>query len=343
MTGESMFRNSYFMQMIRLITFAACMVFSAAVFAQDCSQAGEIDPATRAAIDSAAIQLIQYAARGDVQNLRQNSIPALASSFGGVQQAITRDKGFMGDQIAIRRDYSLDASKATGTLPQAQFFCGAFGPDGHTTSTASFAIPNLEPGRYALVLTNANGGTVPYMVTVVLQNLGGRWLLAGYYPKPSEASGHDAAWYVQQARRYKQQGAMHNAWFYYVLAWEIYSPVDFMSSLQLDKLSAEIQASRPAGVPTSDPVLLTAANGRTYNLTQEFAVPDEHGQLSLVVKYSAADVSNTAQAFQDNTAVMQALVARYPELRQAFSGIVARATTSSGQDYGTLLAMKDIH
>jgi hypothetical protein len=177
----------------------------------------------------------------------------------------------------------------------------------------------------------------------VLQNLGGRWLLAGYYPKPSEAAGHDAAWYVQQARHYKQQGEMHNAWFYYVLAWEIYSPVDFMSSLQLDKLSNEIQAARPAGVPASDPVPLTASNGRTYNLTQEFAVPDDHGQLSLVVKYGAADVSNTAQAFQDNTAVMQALVARYPELRQAFSGIVARATTASGQDYGTLLAMKDIH
>ena len=151
------------------------------------------------------------------------------------------------------------------------------------------------------------------------------------------------SWYVQQARKFKQQGELHNAWFYYVLAWEIYSPVDFMSSLQLDKLSNEIQAARPADVPVGQPVPLAAANGRTYKLTQEFAAPDEHGQLSLVVKYEAADVSNTAQAFQDNTAVMKALVAKFPELRPAFSGIVARATTASGQDYGTLLAMKDIH
>jgi len=119
--------------------------------------------------------------------------------------------------------------------------------------------------------------------------------------------------------------------------------VDFMSSLQLDKLSSEIQMARPFDVPGAQNVTLTAANGRTYNVAQEFAVPDEHGQLSLVVKYWAADVSNTAQTFQENSAVIHALLTRYPELRQAFSGIVARAVTASGEDYGTLLAMKDIH
>jgi hypothetical protein len=39
---------------------------------------------------------------------------------------------------------------------------------------------------------------------------------------------------------------------------------------------------------------------------------------------------------------MKALVARYPEFRDAFSSIVARATAPTGQDYGTLLAMKDV-
>jgi len=37
-------------------------------------------------------------------------------------------------------------------------------------------------------------------------------------------------------------------------------------------------------------------------------------QLSLVVKYEPVDVSNTAQSFQDNTAVMKALVGKFPEL-----------------------------
>lgn len=337
-----MSRNSFSTRFISRFAFAACLVFSAAAFAQECSQANEIEPVLRAAIDNTASQFIQFAAHGDVQSLRQGAIPALASSFDGIQRTVTHDKGLMGDQVTIRRDYFLDASKATERLPRAEFFCGVYGSNGHTPSSASFAIPNLDPGQYALVLTNVTGGKIPYMVTLVLQKLQGQWRLAGYYPKPGEIAGHDAVWYVEQARKFKQQGQLHNAWFDYVLAWELYSPVDFMSSLQLEKLSAEIQAARPADVPAAEPVPLVASNGRTYSLTQAFAVPDEHGELSLVVKYQATDISNTAQAYQDNNAVIKAVVAKFPELRHAFTGIVARATTASGQDYGTLLAMKDI-
>jgi hypothetical protein len=64
--------------------------------------------------------------------------------------------------------------------------------------------------------------------------------------------------------------------------------------------------------------------------------------MALVVKYQSSDISNTAQTFQDNTALMKALVARYPEFRDGFSAIVVRAVAPNGQDYGTLLAMKDI-
>jgi hypothetical protein len=60
------------------------------------------------------------------------------------------------------------------------------------------------------------------------------------------------------------------------------------------------------------------------------------------VKYQAADISNTQQTYRNNVAVMKALVAKYPELREAFAGIVVRAVDPSGHDYGTLLAMREI-
>ena len=44
----------------------------------------------------------------------------------------------------------------------------------------------------------------------------------------------------------------------------------------------------------------------------------------------------------DNVAVMKAMVTKYPELRDAFAAVVARAVDATGRDYGTLLAMKDI-
>jgi hypothetical protein len=47
-------------------------------------------------------------------------------------------------------------------------------------------------------------------------------------------------------------------------------------------------------------------------------------------------------AYQENVNVMKALVAKFPEVRDAFSAVVARAVDTTGRDYGTLLAMKDI-
>ena len=41
-------------------------------------------------------------------------------------------------------------------------------------------------------------------------------------------------------------------------------------------------------------------------------------------------------------AVIKALVGKYPELREAFAGVVARGVAPSGQDYGSMLPMKDI-
>jgi len=64
--------------------------------------------------------------------------------------------------------------------------------------------------------------------------------------------------------------------------------------------------------------------------------------LDLIVKYQAADASNTNAAYTSNVAVMKALLGKYPELRDAFAAIVARAVDASGRDYGTMLAMKDI-
>jgi hypothetical protein len=60
------------------------------------------------------------------------------------------------------------------------------------------------------------------------------------------------------------------------------------------------------------------------------------------VRYQAADISNTNQAYQTNLAVMKALVAKYPELRNAFAAVVARAVDPGGHDFGTMLAMKEI-
>jgi hypothetical protein len=36
------------------------------------------------------------------------------------------------------------------------------------------------------------------------------------------------------------------------------------------------------------------------------------------------------------------VLAKYPEFREAFAGVVVRAVDPSGRDYGSLVGMKDI-
>jgi len=156
------------------------------------------------------------------------------------------------------------------------------------------------------------------------------------YIKPAQVSGHDGNWFADQARAYKSKGQTHNAWFYFLQARELLVPVPFMSTKITDKLYDEAESVKPADL-TFDLV----AGTKTYKVTQIFPLVVGN-DLDLVVKYQSADVSNTGQAFQDNMAVMKALVAKYPEFREAFAGVVARAVEPSGKDYGSLLPMKDI-
>ncbi|MGA9075024.1 MAG: hypothetical protein WB368_12990, partial [Candidatus Sulfotelmatobacter sp.] len=152
---------------------------------------------------------------------------------------------------------------------------------------------------------------------------------------------HNSDWFLTQAREFKTKGQTHNAWFYYLEARSLISPLPFMSTATTDKLYDESQKAQSADLPADGKTVDLSAGTSTYKLVDLF--PEVVGnELDLIVKYQAADVSNTNQAYQNNIAVMKALVAKYPELREAFAAVVARAVDPSGRDYGTLLAMKDI-
>jgi hypothetical protein len=324
---------------IAALLLVSLSLASTFVLAQECMLGTDLGAGARAAIENTARQFVDFAARGDLAALRQNAIPSLAENFGAVAQSVTDNKQAFGN-ATVRKEFVLDASTYSTRQPRVEFFCGVYGANGHTANSAGFVLTNLDPGRYAIAVLDTQGAKGPYMVTVILQQVGSQWKLAGFYPKAQSINGHDANWFLQQARAYKQKGEMHNAWFYYVMAWDMNAPVDFMSTAQLDKISTEMQQARPSDLPGQSPAQLTAS-GRTFSIIDMFPIAADAG-LALVVKYQSSDVGDTAKAFQDNTAVMRALVTRYPELRQAFQAIVARAVAPSGQDYGTLLAMKDI-
>ena len=305
--------------------------------AQTCASAAEMDEPTRSSLERTAHQLFDYASKGDAFNLKQSSTSSLASNFGGVEGVVIDQRSiYSGAQATVRAAYLLDASGAT--TGRAEFMCGVWA----TPSWVTFGINNLPPGRYGVVIQDVSTSKGKYALTMILKQEGGAWKLAGYYSKPEDLGGHDGQWFLAKAREYKAKGSTRVAWFYYLTAWDLDAPVDFMSTRALDKLNGEMQSVRPADLPTSEhPLTLAAAGGRTYQVIYMSALPVGN-DLDVLVKYRVADVSDQQRAFDNNMAVIRGIVSRYPEFREAFAGVVARATDPSGRDYGTLLAMKDV-
>jgi hypothetical protein len=286
---------------------------------------------------STATRFYDMAARGDAAALRQNAIASLASDFSGIENAVKENQAKLTGIKPVARPPFVLKAEGTAPLERAEFLCGVFGAQGQTRDSAVFVIPNLPPGNYGIVTLDAASPQGAYTVSFVLQQLGNAWKLGGFYAKPAQIAGHDGAWFATRAREFKTKGQLRNAWFYFGEARELLVPVPFMATATTDKLYDEMQAVKPADLGPLD----LPAGAKTFRVTDLFPVPVGQ-EFDLVVKYQSADISDTGKTFQDNMAVMKALLTKYPECRDAFGGIVVRAVEPSGRDYGSMLPMKDI-
>ena len=312
-----------------------------AAHAQTCLSAADMDNSARTALETAAQRYFQMSVRGDTAALRQNSIALLAANFGAIEDAVKDNQAaFTNAQASVRPPYLLE-TEGSQPLARAEFLCGVFGKSGQTANSAVFVLNNLPPGRYGVAILDVSGGQEPRTLTLVMQQLLGEWKLAGYYVRSPQACGHDGAWYAHRARDFKAKSQLHNSWLYDREAIALTAPVDFMSTLATDKLYDETQAVEPNDMPANGNAVDLSAGGRTYRWTEIFPRPVGN-DLDVVVKYDSPDISSTQKTFEQNTQVIKALVAKFPELRDAFAAVVARAVDPSGHDYGSLLPMKEI-
>jgi len=320
----------------------AVLAFSAGnALAESCLTSSDMDAATRTSLTSSGVRYFEMIARGDAASLRQNAIPSLAGDFSGVEGTVKENQSALtGSKASARPPFLLEA-QGTAPIPRAEFFCGVFGARGQTKDSAAFSINGLAPGKYGVVILDAPSPKGAFSVSLILQQIGSDWKIGGLYIKAGQTGGHDSTWFIARAHDYQSKGQAHNAWLYYLVARSLVSPLPFMSTAATDKLYDESQKLQPADFPADGKTADLSAGTTTYKLTALF--PEVVGNdLDLIVRYQAADVSNTNKTYQSNVAVMKALVTKYPELRDAFAAIVARAVDPSGRDYGTMLAMKDI-
>jgi hypothetical protein len=305
--------------------------------------AGDDMGASKASMEAAARKYFDLAARGDSEGLRSSAIPSVAQSFSGIAAAVQDNQaGLSKGQPTVKSSYLLTA-EGSQPLERAEFLCGVFGKTGQTASSAVIIFNGLPPGKYGLVILDvAADAKAPerYAVAFVLEEINGEWKLGGFYAKSVVSAGHGSNWFAEQARAFAAKGQKLNAWFYFLEARNLATLVPFLSTRETDRLYDEQQkVVLPGAVEGFPPEV--EGGGQVYKIKSAYAY-SVAGELNLVVKYEYPDVTDTAKAYAQNQAVVRALAGKWPELREGFSAIVARATEPSGKDFGTLLVLKDL-
>jgi hypothetical protein len=296
-------------------------------------------PAQRDALSGTAKRMLTEMQGGDVQGLQANTLPAVAADFAGIASSVQNVKPLLQNaSLTLENLYILDATGETAGSTPSSFFCGQ--------PLVVLNFSDLPPGTYALAISHATGVQRPQQISMILaKGVQDKWLLAGLVIKPMALMGHDGVWYWSTARKYAGQNMDWGAWFYYRIATSLLTPIDSLSSSNLEKLQHETEKVKPATLPASSPVSLAAAGG-AYSVTS-VDTTTTFGALDLDVHYTP-DAAQTSQlrdppaARKQVTDVMSALLAQHPELHQAFHGMWVHADQGTASLFALELPMDSI-
>lgn len=331
-----------------MLTAAVAIAVSLPALAETCTTQSQMTPADRNALAATAKDLAGKMQAGDAAGIHTASVAEVAKDFAAISDVVgnTAPK-LKGGSPVVDAVYLLDASTlkpaADGSATEAQFFCTL----NRSATEADFLIPALPPGKYAFAVVEMSGSSAPWRLSFLLRQEQGKWLMAGLYPKPMTAAGHDGLWYWTQARQMAARKEYWNSWLYFRQAETLLLPADFVQSSHLEKLHSEALAAAPpplsAGIGPDTPLVVKAKDGTEYRFTG-LGVDDSLNASSIDValhlKVNAA--TDQAAARKQNIAAMSALLAAYPELRQPFHGIWIFADAPGQAPYATEQGMRDI-
>lgn len=310
--------RSLSMDWAKVVILLGSLSLAAPAFAVSCTTQSQMAVNQRTLLEQTARSFGGNIQANNTEAVRAQTIPAVASQFNGIAGSIQNiHADISGATMTVDLLYVLDASDLKAAA-DSQFFCGVPG----SPLTVVVTIPNLPPGRYALAILHATGVKQPQQISLILQNQPAgtnNWELAGFFAKPMTLAGHDGVWFWRQARDFAAKKQNWDAYFYYQTALFLLTPVDFLSSPNLQKLEHEADGTKPADLPGLDPMRLNAG-------TQSFEITNLHtgelsNQLDLVVTYNATPGENLVQSREQVTAVMKALLQQHPELASAFHGL----------------------
>lgn len=292
-----------------------------------CTSQGEMAPADRSALAGLATQFAQSILSQNYSILQTDLLPAEAAQWSGIQSAAQNAHDVMqGGQFKLENAYLLDATSLTAPA-DTEFFCS----NASGSLTVSMSMPQLPPGKYAIILGESSGAPLGGQLGIVLaldNAPPAGWKLAGISAHQGKFDGHDGVWFWTRARALANADPW-SAWYCYDLARYALLPVSFISSPNLQKLNSEqaaINNSPKSAFPYSVP-----DGARTWKINSITLDTVLH-QADLAVIYESTGVSTPAAQHTEAVAVLSALLKAQPGLRENFHGLWAVADVNGKQN-----------
>jgi hypothetical protein len=335
--------------------------------AQSCTTQAKMTPEVRNGLADASLALATAVVGNDAAKVQAMTIPEFATNFAPTADLVrSTSVRLTGDIVRVTQVYELDAtSRKAGDTSDAEFTCPLTG----TTSETDFAIPGLPPGTYGFAMADANGPS-PWLLAFLLQQQGGQWKMAGFYPRARTAAGHDGLWYWRAAREDAKEKDLWLAWLLYGEADQLLRPANFVTTTNLDLLQTERRTAVPpelsGGIGPETPLVVkgaaagsaasanSAAGGSAtagaaeFHFTGVSAEGSEDGKglnlmLHLRLEPNADPAApNPAAAKARNVAAAQALLDAHRQLRQAFGNVWVFAESPGRDTFATEIKTDEI-
>lgn len=324
---------------------AAVLCFAPQAKAVSCLTESQMTNGQRAEFVRAMRALEAPIQAGNTDGVKALTIAPVAANFEGIAQSVQALSGqIQGASFTVNSMYLLNAADVKAGTEETQFFCSV----GSSPLVVTITIPQLPAGVYLLALTHATGVEHPQQVSMILQQEQtanddkgpSAWKLAGFFARPMTLGGKDGLWYWTKGREYLKSKDDWNAYFYLQTAAFLLTPVDFLSSPNLEKLQREMQAVRPAGLPGQTPMVLEAY-GKSFYITG-LRTDAFSGELDLVVNYRTKSVTDPVATRTEIIEVMKALLTAHPEIRQAFHGLWVYAEAENQRPFAIEMAIADV-
>ena len=318
----------------------------ATALAQSCTTQAKMTAEVRSGLADAALSVGQAVMAGDTAKVQADTVAEFASGAAFAQTAslIQAVSGKLtGDSVAVTQIYVLDAkNRKTGDTSDADFSCDLAG----ISAEVDFSIAGLPPGTYGFAMVEATGPR-PYLLALLMQQDGGVWKMAGFYPRARTAAGHDGLWYWTAAREHATAKQIWLAWLFFGEADKLLRPANFATSTSLDKLRSEQRAAVPPeltdGISVATPLVVKSADGKDFSFTSMEAEGSDDGkELNLVLHLKADSVADVEATKARNRAAAKALLDAHKELRQGFGRVLVFADASGQSPLVTDDAMQQI-